>query len=111
MPVEKNKWVKIAEHISEIDFGISNIAETTVEGKKICLGKSNELIFAFAAVCPHAGGALADGCINASGHLICPVHGYKFNMRNGYNVSGEGYFLKHWPVVIRADGVFVDMGK
>ena len=109
MPVENNNWIKVAEHIGEIDFGANNIAETEVGGKKICLGKFNEMVFAFASVCPHAGGALAEGCINASGHVVCPVHSYKFNMRSGYNVSGEGYYLRHWQVAIRADGVFVDM--
>ena len=27
-------------------------------------------------------------------------------MQNGRNVSGEGYYLKHWPVEQREDGVF-----
>ena len=111
MAAEKNNWIKIAEDISEIDFGANNIAEREVGDKKICLGKFNDMIFAFAAVCPHAGGLLADGCINASGYIVCPVHNYKFNMRSGHNVSGEGYHLKHWPVAISPDGVFVDMGK
>ena len=107
MPEENNNWVKIAEHISEIDFGANNIAEREVGGKKMCLAKFNDMVFAFAAVCPHAGGVLTEGCINVSGHIVCPVHSYKFNMRTGHNVSGEGYHLKHWPVAMRADGVFV----
>ena len=111
MPEEKNNWVKVAEHIGDIDFAANNIAEREVGGKKICIGKFNQLVFAFAAVCPHAGGLLAKGCINASGHIVCPVHSYKFNMRTGYNVSGEGYCLKHWPVDIRADGIFINMGE
>jgi 3-phenylpropionate/trans-cinnamate dioxygenase ferredoxin subunit len=32
-------------------------------------------------------------------------------MKNGTNVSGEGYYLKHWPVEIREGGVFVGMEK
>ena len=28
-------------------------------------------------------------------------------MENGRNVSGEGYYLKHWPVEIKEGGVFV----
>ncbi len=109
MPGKEQSWIRIANHIGEIDFGANNIAERAVGDKKICLGKFNDMVFAFAAVCPHAGGLLAEGCINASGHIVCSVHGYKFNMRTGYNVSGEGYYLKHWPVAIRADGVFVEM--
>jgi 3-phenylpropionate/trans-cinnamate dioxygenase ferredoxin subunit len=32
-------------------------------------------------------------------------------MKNGRNVSGEGYYLKHWPVELRGDGVFVGLDK
>jgi len=28
-------------------------------------------------------------------------------MANGRNVSGEGYYLIHWPVEIKEDGIFV----
>ncbi len=30
-------------------------------------------------------------------------------MQNGRNVSGEGYYLKHWPVEAREDGIYVGM--
>jgi 3-phenylpropionate/trans-cinnamate dioxygenase ferredoxin subunit len=32
-------------------------------------------------------------------------------MKNGRNVTGEGYFLKNWPVEIRDDGVYVGLEK
>ena len=30
-------------------------------------------------------------------------------MANGRNTSGEGYYLKHWVVEEREDGVYVEM--
>lgn len=100
-------WHKIGDHIIDLDFADNNIAVTEVRGKKICIGKHNHVVFAFAYKCPHAGGFLADGYIDALGNVVCPLHRYKFNMENGCNTSGEGYFLKHWPVEIRETGVFV----
>jgi 3-phenylpropionate/trans-cinnamate dioxygenase ferredoxin subunit len=100
---------KIAEHPNELDFAENNIAVTEVRGKKICIGRFNEEYFAFAYKCPHAGGHLADGYIDATGHVVCPLHRYKYDMRNGRNVSGEGYYLKHWRVEWRDDGVYVEM--
>jgi 3-phenylpropionate/trans-cinnamate dioxygenase ferredoxin subunit len=32
-------------------------------------------------------------------------------MRNGRNVTGEGYFLKHWAVEVREDGIYVALEK
>lgn len=102
-------WHKIADHINELDFADNNIAVTEVKGKKICVARWKEQVFAFAYKCPHAGGILADGYIDALGQVVCPLHRYKYDMGNGRNTSGEGYYLKHWPVEIRKEAVFVGM--
>lgn len=107
MSDKKYNWHKIAEHLSELEFGSNNIAVVEVKGKKFCLGKFNQALFAFAYKCPHAGGFLADGYIDAIGNIVCPMHRYKFNMANGRNSSGEGYYLKHWPAEQRDDGIYV----
>src|ERR1700754_1395636 len=102
-------WHKIAEHINEVDLAGNNIGVVNVDGKKVCIGRHNEQVFAFAYKCPHAGGIMADGYIDALGNVVCPLHRYKYDMKNGRNVSGEGYYLKHWPVELREEGVFVGM--
>jgi 3-phenylpropionate/trans-cinnamate dioxygenase ferredoxin subunit len=109
MTEKKNTWYKVADHVNEIDFTVNNIAVVEVKGKKICLGKFKETVFAFAFKCPHAGGLLADGFIDSLGNVVCPLHRYKYDMKNGRNVTGEGYYLKHWPIVIKETGVFVEM--
>ena len=53
------------------------------------------------------GGFLAEGHIDALGNIVYPLHRYKYDLKNGRNVSGEGYFLKNWPEEIRIDGVFI----
>jgi len=107
MAEKKYKWHKIADSLGEVAFASNNIAVVDLDGKNICIGKFNDGFFAFAYKCPHAGGTLADGYIDPLGNIVCPLHRYKYNMANGRNVSGEGYYLKHWPVEIRDDGVFV----
>jgi 3-phenylpropionate/trans-cinnamate dioxygenase ferredoxin subunit len=103
----KIQWVKIADFIDEISFGANNIAEVSADDKKICIGKFQNELFAFANKCPHASGPLSGGFIDALGNVVCPLHQYRFSMRNGRNASGEGYYLKHWPVEKREDGIFV----
>ncbi len=107
MHEKKYKWYKVADCPEEILFGSNNIAIATLNGRKICLGRFKTSFFAFAYKCPHAGGLLADGYIDSIGNVVCPVHRYKFNITNGRNASGEGYYLKHWPVEKREDGVYV----
>jgi 3-phenylpropionate/trans-cinnamate dioxygenase ferredoxin subunit len=108
---EKLQWVKIADALEEIQFESNHIAEIQSGGKRICLARHKEEIFAFAHKCPHASGHLAEGWIDALGNVVCPLHRYKFCLKNGRNVSGEGYYLKHWPVEIREEGVFVGLEK
>jgi nitrite reductase/ring-hydroxylating ferredoxin subunit len=107
MTEKKYNWYKIADHINEIVFAENNIAVAEMNGKKICIAKIKEEMFAFSYKCPHAGGPLADGHIDALGNVVCPLHRYKYDVKNGRNVSGEGYYLIHWPVEVRGDGVFV----
>jgi nitrite reductase/ring-hydroxylating ferredoxin subunit len=105
------RWVRIAEFIEEIEFNSNGIAETDADGKKVCIAKSDGQLYAFAHKCPHAGGFFSDGYLDALGNVVCPLHRYRFCLKNGRNVSGEGYYLKTWPVEVRENGVFVGLEK
>ena len=104
----RHHWYKITETEGELVFD-NDIAVATVHGKKICLGRYRDTLFAFAYKCPHAGALMAEGYIDGTGNVVCPSHRYKFNIQNGRNVSGEGYHLKHWAVEKREDGIYVAM--
>lgn len=104
-------WHKIAENPSELLFGENNIALVEIHGKKICIGRFEDGLFAFSNKCPHAGGILSQGHIDLLGNIVCPLHRYKFSLKNGRNTSGEGYYLKHWPVEFREEGVYLAQDK
>lgn len=104
-------WVKIAETEDEISFNENHLAEIKTEQRVICVGRYRGKLFAFASVCPHASGRFINSYIDAMGNVVCPIHRYKFCISNGKNVTGEGYFLRNWPVEMREDGVFVGLQK
>ena len=104
---KKYQWNKIAENTESIGWQENNMSMVELEGKKIGLARLGDQIFAFAHKCPHAGGIMSDGCLDAAGNAVCPLHRYKFNITNGRNVTGEGYFLKIYPVECRPDGIFI----
>lgn len=103
------KWHKVAASEAELLMGGNHIAVVEVSGKKLCIGKHQQEWFGFAYKCPHASGIMADGYIDAIGNVVCPLHRYKFSIKNGRNTSGEGYYLKTYPVEQRADGFFVGL--
>jgi nitrite reductase/ring-hydroxylating ferredoxin subunit len=102
-----DNWFRIAESIAEIRFAESGLVEVEVNGRKICLIKKEGGLHACSNKCPHAGGKLADGYLDAVGNIVCPLHRYRFDPKNGRNTSGEGFFLKTFPVEIREDGIFI----
>lgn len=104
---KKYKWHKVADELGEIDFSPEGLATVEAGGKKICIARYKESLFGCASKCPHAGGAMAGGYIDAIGNVVCPLHRYKFSLENGRNTSGEGYYLKTYPVELRNNGVFV----
>ncbi len=97
----------IAPSINALPWQRNNLCIVEVNGKKITLALHQNTIHACAYKCPHASGIMADGFIDALGNIVCPLHRYKFNLTNGRNTSGEGYFLKTYQIEVNDDGVFV----
>jgi nitrite reductase/ring-hydroxylating ferredoxin subunit len=104
-------WYKIAEHANALPWQENGICVVQVCGKDRLLAKVGEACKAVSATCPHAGAPLAEGCLNARGEIVCPLHHYRFRIENGYNSSGEGYRLKTYLVEEREDGVYLGLSE
>lgn len=111
MSADASRWVKIAESVASIPFGDNHMAEVEADGKTICVGWYQEKVFAFARKCPHASGLFIGGHIDTMGNVVCPLHRYRFSLRNGRNVGIDGDYMKTWPVEVREDGVYVGFKK
>ena len=109
MKQKKCTWHKLADSVAEIPFSSNGMASVSVAGKTICLALHKDQLLACAQKCPHAGGIMANGHLDAVGNIVCPLHRYKFSLQNGRNTSGEGYYLKTYPIEERADGVYLAM--
>jgi nitrite reductase/ring-hydroxylating ferredoxin subunit len=108
---EHFNWIKIADNIAELVWQGNNMCIIEAGSKKITLARKDEAVFAFAHKCPHAGGIMANGYLDAVGNVVCPLHRYRFNMLNGRNTSGEGYYLKTFPIHINEAGIFIGFKK
>ena len=109
MREKKYNWHKVAESAQEIQWQENGLGMVEIKGKKVCIAKIQEEFYGFAPKCPHAGGMLSEGYLDALGNIVCPLHRYKFSIKNGRNTSGEGYALKTYTVELRSDGLFVGM--
>jgi 3-phenylpropionate/trans-cinnamate dioxygenase ferredoxin subunit len=100
-------WVKIADSIAALHWQENGMCIVTVEGKTITLARKDNELFAFAHKCPHAGGVMANGYLDAIGNVVCPLHRYRFNMTNGRNTSGEGYYLKTYAIRTTDSAIYI----
>ncbi len=104
---QEKTWIKIAAKIQEIDFNENGIACLQIDGKSICIIKTANGLKACSSKCPHASGDLSSAFLDNRENIICPVHHYRFNLNNGRDTNGEGYFLKIFSIKENEDGIFL----
>ena len=77
-----------------------------VENVEIAVFKINEEVFAIGNVCPHQHTALLyDGFVE-NGFVVCPAHGWMFDIRTGKQPSGSRG-VDSYPVIIEDEEVYI----
>jgi nitrite reductase (NADH) small subunit len=68
-------------------------------------------VFATEPWCPHRGGPLIDGLV-AAGKVVCPLHGYAFDLATGKPAHNECRAIRTYPVRLTdQDDVLVTMRR
>ncbi|WP_254838885.1 Rieske (2Fe-2S) protein [Natronomonas marina] len=86
----------------------------TVDDKKLLLYRSedDETVYAFRNVCPHQLGPVVEGKLDVENKkVICPWHGWEFDLEGGTNPFG-GDLAKRLPqveTVVEDEDVYVLM--
>lgn len=110
MPIRYIKVYDFKQHGNEPQ-AVNTPRTIDIDGKRICLVRLNEGYFAIDDRCPHAGAHLGSGRCDEEGHVICPVHRYKYNVKTGRGLPQQGDFVNTYPVKETAEGVFVGIEK
>ncbi len=79
----------------------------TVAGRQLLLFRLNDQIHATQRRCLHQGADLSDGIV-AAGHVICAVHGWRFDIRTGVHADSPYNCLRTYPVEVRDGRVYVN---
>lgn len=104
------RWVQIASSSAELTslLGSNELTMLNVKGSKICVGQYRGSFFALGDKCPHAGGSLSRGRCEA-GKVICPLHRMQYDIKNGREFSGEGFYVNTYPLQVRDEGVYLGL--
>lgn len=75
---------------------------------QIALFRNGETVFAIDDVCPHAGASLCGGYSDGS-IVVCPWHGWEFEIATGKGLSVEGIDAETFRVVVEEGIVKVEV--
>lgn len=81
----------------------------TVNGLELVLINIKGEIFACENECPHQGSPMQAGIVK-DGHLSCPRHGYRFNLKTGSCLDNPDLTLKLFPAKVEGDDIMVEIG-
>lgn len=105
------EWIKVFSSSGELR---ERLKEGTpqhlmVNGQSICMILWKGELRAVENKCPHNGESLSKGKINYLGEVICPLHGYRFNLKNGREAGERCRDAETFPVNENDEGVFVGL--
>ena len=89
------------------DFPAGTVRTVTVNNNKIALANYNGEFYALNNRCPHRGGQLGDGELKGS-DLICPLHGWDFDVRTGVSRYDTADCVDTYETVVQDGKVFID---
>jgi nitrite reductase/ring-hydroxylating ferredoxin subunit len=95
--------------IGKNDVAPGTIQEVLIGEKSLALANVEGKFFAINNVCLHRGGPLSEGELDRQ-VVTGPWHGWQFDLTHGQLVSNSTVFTECYPVEIRGDDVFVDIG-
>ena len=98
-------FVTVAQ-TSEIAAGTAKQVEAA--GKQIALFNAGGKFFAIDNTCKHRGGPLAEGEIDGT-TVICPWHGWEYNITTGENLDDPSVKLGCYAVKVDGANVMIDV--
>jgi nitrite reductase (NADH) small subunit len=86
------------------DIPVGESRAYAVDGRQIVVFRLRDgSLRALDAVCPHRGGPLADG-LTDSRFVVCPLHGFTYDLVTGEEVANGGAPVGAYPVRVDDTG-------
>ena len=102
------KWYKVLgkqEAASRIPVGKLQLVK--LGKRRICIAHTEMGYSAVSDACTHLGESLCKGSTNFLNEIICPWHGYRFNLENGRESNQRAPDLEVYKIELREDGLYL----
>ena len=91
------------------DIPAGKICEVQVGGKPVAVANVDGKFCAISSICAHQAGPLGEG--ELEGQIVtCPWHGWQYDVTTGKVVPNQSLGVDAYPVEVRGDEIFVDVG-
>lgn len=90
--------------LAEVPPGVCKSVE--VQGVFIVLCNVRGTVYALDNTCPHAGGPLGEGTLRGE-LIVCPWHGWRFNVRTGERPENPDFKVTRCQVRIEGEAIQV----
>lgn len=98
--------IKVA-NVCDVPPGSSTLVEA--DGQFLALFNVGGTFYAIDDACPHQGASLSEGEVHGC-VVVCPWHGWEFDVTNGKLVAPPGVLKAvTYPVVVEGDAVMVEV--
>ena len=94
--------------VGDVPEGKAKLVRT--EGQEIAVFKKAGRLCALQNNCPHEGGQLAMGWIEGDS-VVCPLHGYKFNLQTGACADDPRLRAQVFSVVKKGEDFKIDLNQ
>ena len=91
----------------EIPPGASKVVQ--VKDRIIAIFNVDGALHAIDNTCPHAGGPLGEGYLEAGGIVSCPWHGWTFSLRTGISPIDPEVRVRSYPVRVDGADIIVEI--
>lgn len=84
------------------------VREFTSSGHTLCVARLNGALRVVDGSCPHEGGPLGEGTIEG-GRVVCPWHGYAFDLVTGVNPDAPELTTKIFEAKVEGGALLVNL--
>lgn len=92
--------------VQECDFPDTNILAVILNGWHIIISQIDGEYYAMNDRCTHAASPLSTGRVRRD-HIMCPLHGARFDLKSGKCVGGAHRDIRTFPVKIEGGAIWV----
>jgi nitrite reductase/ring-hydroxylating ferredoxin subunit len=103
------EWIKVFSSADEARQRLrENVPQLLlIREQAICFVMRKGSFYAVENKCTHNGESLSKGLVNFLGEVVCPRHGYRFNLKTGRECAERSRDLLIYPVKENEEGVFI----